>query len=521
MKRLLLLTLCCLLLVPALTITAQDDENTCTTTATEIITTTLTDCAETGDDQVCTNGADTLPAGISELTDVTSLSSPALDADAGTYGVALLNTSATLPRTLDGPGVVYLLLGDATLENQVDPATAFIPADPVSVVTTVSANLRTRPSTNDSVLDSVLAGAALSADGLSADGAWLRVSVDGNPAWISRGLVEGEGLEALPVINPAARALMQDFTLRTTMSEDCAGVTNALVIQGLDEQPINLRVNRADMRIRGTVVLRAEERTYAEFANDPLWFAEFAALLPDATPADDAVCQFTELAAVDGDAFLNNGLFSIPRGYRAFAFDCNTMGDVLWNRSAPMASDQLRALSVLEDLPADTLRTTVSVPTVGDIARVTAQIASGGNTEDGNPAAAGPTVAGFPTCPGFVPTSPVTSIPFGRVRFYWDPAAGAARYLVNVYNYADELIISVPSEGSRTSARVETMSPRFSLRTDRTPPMSYEVLAFDEAGDVLCATQRLYLLRDFDPDPDCPPSEWFSGTCEDVIINDP
>lgn len=259
MNRLVFIAACLFFLAPSLTLNAQDEDNTCAAIATQIISETLIACSDLGNDAVCTNGVDNLPENTSALSEVITLASPSLDADAETYGVSVLNTSATLPRITDEQGVVYLLLGDATLTNLVDPGTAFVPADPLPVRTTVSANLRTRPSTNDTVLDSVLRDTELFADGLSADGAWLRVNVDGNPAWISRGLVDGDGVGALPVINPAARALMQDFTLRTAMSDDCAGTLNTLVIQGLDEQPVSLSVNRADMRIRGTVALRAEE----------------------------------------------------------------------------------------------------------------------------------------------------------------------------------------------------------------------------------------------------------------------
>jgi hypothetical protein len=238
----------------------------------------------------------------------------------------------------------------------------------------------------------------------------------------------------------------------------------------------------------------------------------------------DALCRFTEISAVDGDVFMNDGLFSIPRGYRAFAFDCDMESDepLLWNRSMPITPDQIQALLVLENLPEHTLHYVVDMPTPQETARVTAQIASASRTQNTSaPPSSDSSPAQLPTeCPGFMPTSPVDSIQFGYVRFYWDPAIGADRYQVNLYNYADQLVISFATQGPETTVRVDTMSPLFSMHDNRTPPMSYEIVAF-QGGNVMCVTPRLHLLRDYDPDPDCPQDQWFSGTCEDVISNAP
>ena len=193
----------------------------------------------------------------------------------------------------------------------------------------------------------------------------------------------------------------------------------------------------------------------------------------------------------------------------------------------PISFAQLQSLQVLADLPEGTLRRTIEVPSAQEIARITSQIASAGSptntttdettdtTDD-----AGNDVLASAECSGFVPTHPVDSIQFGWVRFYWDPAPDATSYQVNLYNYEDEYITSFSTRGPETSVRVSTMSPRFSIRTNRTPPMSYEVIAFKD-WQPMCTTPRLYLLRDYDPDPDCPPSMWFTGECEDVIANDP
>jgi hypothetical protein len=279
-----------------------------------------------------------------------------------------------------------------------------------------------------------------------------------------------------------------------------------------------LVVNGAEMQIRGTVALRSFERAYSAFVDDPAWFGEHNLLLPtDATIAPETICRFTELAAIDGDAFLNNYRFSIPRGFSAFSFECGQNEAPVWARANPVSPSLLNTLTMLEALPEDVLRYTVNVPEPQEVAQIASQLAAAvtSSDQDGESDAQ-------PTgdCGGFVPTHPITGVHFGWVRFYWDPAPGATSYRVNLYNWADEFSGTFATEGPETSVRVSTMSPQFSKHDDRMPPMSYEVIAYQN-GNVMCTTPRVYLLRDFDPDPDCPPSMWFSGLCEDYIANIP
>ncbi|MCS7071527.1 MAG: hypothetical protein NZM00_08485, partial [Anaerolinea sp.] len=68
------------------------------------------------------------------LTLETIRTSP-LDPARSQWGVALLNVQASLPGTLPGQNLTFLLLGDAQIENAVAPETAFQGGIPVNVRT--------------------------------------------------------------------------------------------------------------------------------------------------------------------------------------------------------------------------------------------------------------------------------------------------------------------------------------------------------------------------------------------------
>ncbi len=61
------------------------------------------------------------PADRVALADLQTLTTAPLDGEANTWGVALLHLQANLPDTLPGQAVTMLLMGDATLENDVTP----------------------------------------------------------------------------------------------------------------------------------------------------------------------------------------------------------------------------------------------------------------------------------------------------------------------------------------------------------------------------------------------------------------
>lgn len=526
---------------------AQDDPDTCANTLTKAVMQMAQACAGLARDTVCYGESAAVYTGesaFSRLTDAPGSSiamehaltvkSMPLDVDAGTYGAALLNLSVNLPQSV--PGALFLLLGDARIQNAVPEDRLFVPIAPIKVrVEATAANLRTRPSTYDSVLFSAAWGTELYVDGVSPDGEWYRVGVAELPAWVHRLLVAGEGLESLPVIDSEKRTWMQDFTLTTRDStpDPCRFVPNVLVMQGLSQQPVEVRANGAEIYFLSTVALQAEERPASAFLSDPVWMAQFGAHVT--FPAQrDATCQFLRLMAIDGQAFLNNYHLGLPRGHQALAFDCDGDDTVLWNRITPIPYADLMALSVLEALPEGALRETVNLVSPQEIAQIAAQLASAvprpaappPQPEAPSPEPEAPQPVASPTprpvvagCGGFGPTHPLGQIGFGYVRFYWDPAPGATHYQVNLMNEWMVLLRSYQTFGAETNVRVETM-------TGSTYYMYYEILAF-QGETLICQTPLIGVIRDMPPDPDCPSTVWFTDqmaeVCEegDFVTNDP
>ena len=435
-----------------------------------------------------------------------------------------INTSANYSLGLGETGVELFLLGTASIENTVPAEAAFVPAEPIPVIALNSANLRERPSADATVMSSVTTGTEVLADGLSPDGEWLRIVHRNQPMWIFRSLVQGENLSQLPAITGGNRSVMQEFTLRTgnTCGQDL------LVINALPTEPARLIVNGADIAVQSTIALSSQERFYADFANDEDWTARFGQILPDGVD-DETSCRFMHLMAVDGTAFLNAGLLSVPRGYAAYKLDCQTGGGTaFWDKAEPMFGSDLQALQILESLPTQNLHRPVTLVTLAEISQTAAYLAAAERpaspSGDGQPTSTTQTSSASnsyesPDCPGFRPTHPLTGIAFGFVRFYWDAAAGATSYQVNLYNYQSQLIETFATAGPETSVRVATISPLYNDNVTRQPVISYEIIAYKDGGE-MCRTPLVSIRRDFDPDPDCPPWLWFSGTCEDYIANE-
>ena len=411
---------------------------------------------------------------------------------------AVVNTFAGLP--LIGSGVIYTLLGDVQLVNTVSPEDTLTLVEPVMTIASGDINLRSRPGTQHTVLASVPPGTQLPADSLSPDREWLRVTYEDTPAWVFASLVYGDGLDQLPVMDGLSS--LQAFDLVTG---NCA----ALVIDGLETQPVRLTINEAALHLLDTVVVQAEARSYAEFAADPA----YQTVLPEGVTGD-TVCRATRLIAVDGEAWLDDYAFGLPRGFETVSLNCGTDAAV-WAQIEAINPAELAQLDTL--LPEQ-----VNVPTALEVAQMQASLAAAvpreGAPEPGSQSDSAPPPQVVGDCSGFRPTHPLDIVHFGYVRFYWDPAPGATSYRVTLINWRGEPVSAFNTQGAETSVRVDTMTPLLNDNS-RMPPFSYEVTAFQN-GEVMCTTS-INVTRAMDPDPDCPPSMWFSGTCEDYVANEP
>ena len=168
-------------------------------------------CADMGGGSACqSETGETVP-----LSDINTISTSMTD-DA--MQTAALNVHANVPLGLSDEGMRFILIGDATIENAIDPATAFEPSTGATVSTIVGANIRSFPSADGRLVTTATVGTELVADGVNADRQWVHVLTEEGTAWISRQIVtvvDGD-LDTLPIISDSTRTLWQDFFLSTS-----------------------------------------------------------------------------------------------------------------------------------------------------------------------------------------------------------------------------------------------------------------------------------------------------------------
>lgn len=146
------------------------------------------------------------------------------------------------------------------------------------------------------------------------------------------------------------------------------------------------------------------------------------------------------ILTIDGLVTVNG--VEIPAGYRADAPLDRTTKDVIgeFTNLRPMTPDEFNLLKTLEGLPESILNyaivlddnfaqvTLTPTPVVTRVPQSQSTSTGGGN----NSAA----------CATFRATSPLDGLNYGANTFYWDAAAGATTYRVNVYNLDKEPVLA-------------------------------------------------------------------------------
>ncbi|MFN8374443.1 MAG: SH3 domain-containing protein [Anaerolineae bacterium] len=114
-----------------------------------------------------------------------------------TWGIALLSAQASLPDTLPGQNVIFVLFGDVSLTNATETAVE------VSMQAGGSANVRLRPGTDAEIIATLTSGDAVTANGRLEDSSWVRIAVFGSSdqyGWVSAPLLNGDP-STLPVVD--------------------------------------------------------------------------------------------------------------------------------------------------------------------------------------------------------------------------------------------------------------------------------------------------------------------------------
>jgi uncharacterized protein YraI len=268
-SRILFLTVFCLISTSIMT-AAQDD--TCPT----IVQTALANvdelCSDTARNEAC-YGSLTLtaeaqpdavdfafdaPGDIANVADIQSLTLSPMDESTGEWGVSLMRLQANLPDTLPGQNVTVLLFGDVEIKPVQSP-----PEISVTVGAENSVNVRSGPSTNDSVVGALAAGTTAAANGRNAAGDWLRVRIpDGGLGWVFAELVSGDA-STLDVVSADDSAFtpMQAFYFQSGIGDaPCAEAPDSGILiqtpKGLGQ--IALTVNEVNISLGSTAYLQAQ-----------------------------------------------------------------------------------------------------------------------------------------------------------------------------------------------------------------------------------------------------------------------
>lgn len=202
------------------------------------------------------------PGDIINLADIDSLALSSLDPEAPSWGVALMKLQANLPDTLPGQNVTILLFGDVEIRSAVGS-----PVPTTQVTISRSINVRTGPGTTYAVLSGLAAGDSVTADGRSADGAWLRIQLDaGRIGWVFAELVSTQEIDTLQVraeddLNPLYRP-MQAFYFRSGVgSAACTDVleTGMLIQTPKGAHEILFTINKVNVRLGSTAFFQTTD----------------------------------------------------------------------------------------------------------------------------------------------------------------------------------------------------------------------------------------------------------------------
>jgi hypothetical protein len=365
------------------------------------------------------------PADRAALQNLQTIETAPLDVNQEFWGIAVLNVQANVPNTLPGQAVTFILLGDVELENAVAPEDVIEPADPITIVTAIGANIRSAPTANANLIGSAPAATELPADGLSPDGNWLRVLFESGTGWISREVIEPVDVSGLPTIDRESRTPMQSFYFSTGFGDPTCNEAppSLLVVQGPNNVSVDITANGADINIGSTIALM---------------------ILPG---------NQLQLIVVSGEAKVGNVI--VPEGFKITAplsEDGKTVVGPPQN-FAPLTQEDLNNLQPLENLPANLLHYAIELPTLEEIQAILNFYNNLNNPQNtGNtPNTTGGTTSGQVNCTPFRATSPLGGLPYGMTTFYWDAAPGATSYRVDVFNEGGGQVASFETGGGSTN----------------------------------------------------------------------
>lgn len=205
---------------------------------------------------------------IVQVSNIESLELASMNVARNEWGVALMRVQANLPDTLPGSNVTFLLFSDVVIEDAGYEGDATPP--PVLNATTIeNSNVRSGPSTDFFVIDSLNSGDSLIVNGRNEAGDWLRVELPSgvNTGWMAATLLEVEGdISTLELASAGSESTttqfgpMQAFYFRSGIGDaPCnAAPDSGMIIQTPEGLfTVDLQINGVNVQLGSTMYLTA------------------------------------------------------------------------------------------------------------------------------------------------------------------------------------------------------------------------------------------------------------------------
>ena len=204
-----------------------------------------------------TEGFFSAPADQAALAQLETISTRPLDLDLDQWGIAVMSVQANVPNALPGQAVVFMLMGETDVTNEVNPDTAVDAVEPTSVQLQSDTRIFSGPDRATNVLTTIDSGSQLMVDGVSADGNWLRVLTDSGIGWMRREAIDsGAALTGLPAIDGTEQTPMQAFQVRTAFNDlSCTEAPSLLAVQSPEGIKVDIMANGVHIRMGSLIIL--------------------------------------------------------------------------------------------------------------------------------------------------------------------------------------------------------------------------------------------------------------------------
>ena len=212
------------------------------------------------------------PSEMVALQDVAMMQTAPLNVETNTWGIAMMRVRGNIPNTIPGQNVVFVMVGDTQVENQVDENA--IPDLTHREIVSVAAgvDVHAYPHVNSNLVLTTDAEIVVEADAISEDGTWIRIHKRSTPAWVHVENVNGS-IADLPTANPLRLSPMQSFRLSNgVVQSGCQEASGSLLVQAPNEVVVDIEVNDTHISIGSTIELSMRDnqlnvRTMSGHAN--------------------------------------------------------------------------------------------------------------------------------------------------------------------------------------------------------------------------------------------------------------